>query len=64
MEPLYHMATSIPLKEVSQMGLILVLMVAAFVIFHLPRPKKKGVELVVFHLPGPKKEGVDKEREA
>jgi hypothetical protein len=58
------MATSIPLKEVSQMGLILVLMVAAFVIFHLPRPKKKGVELVVFHLPGPKKEGVDKEREA
>jgi hypothetical protein len=44
MEPLYHMVTSIPLKEVSQMGLILVLMVAALVIFHLPRPKKKGVD--------------------
>ena len=44
MEPLYHMVTSIPLKEVSQMGLILVLMVAALVIFHLPRPEKKGVD--------------------
>jgi hypothetical protein len=63
MEPLYHMVTSIPLKEVSQLGLILVLMVAALVIFHLPRPKKKGVELEVFHLPRPEKKGVDKERE-
>jgi hypothetical protein len=63
MEPLYHMATSIPLKEVSQVGLILVLMVAAFVIFHLPRPKKKGVELVIFHLPKLQKKGDDKEKE-
>ena len=44
MEPLYHMVTSIPLKEVSQAGLILVLLVAALLIFHLPRPKKKGVD--------------------
>ena len=44
MEPLYHMVTSIPLKEVSQVGLIEVLMVAALLIFHLPRPKKKGVD--------------------
>ena len=44
MEPLYHMATSIPLKEVSQVGLLLVLMVAALVIFHLPRPEKKRID--------------------
>ena len=44
MEPLYHMATSIPLKEVSQVGLLLVLMVAALVIFHLPRPERKRID--------------------
>ena len=44
MEPLYKMATIIPLEKVSQMGLILVVMVAVLVILHLPRPKKNGVD--------------------